>query len=85
MGLTKFPNPVQKVSRQMEIGIMAQQNEWSGYPHPDAPDHFWIDDATGEVVCASTGIRLAPGTPISDEEAFAHWSPEFFASCGKEL
>jgi DNA-binding MarR family transcriptional regulator len=23
LGLTKFPNPVQKVSRQMEIGIMA--------------------------------------------------------------
>ncbi len=23
-------------------------NEWSGFPCPDDPDNFWIDDETGE-------------------------------------
>ena len=36
------------------------QAEWSGYPDPDDPDNFWIDDATGERVNAETGERTPP-------------------------
>lgn len=31
--------------------------DWSGSPDPADPDNFWIDDATGERVDASTGVR----------------------------
>ena len=30
---------------------------WSGHPDPDDPDNYWIDDQTGERVCAKTGER----------------------------
>ena len=33
---------------------------WSGTPDPKDPDNFWIDDETGERVCAKTGERTAP-------------------------
>jgi hypothetical protein len=31
--------------------------EWSGSPDPLSPDNFWIDDDTGERVCADNGDR----------------------------
>jgi hypothetical protein len=31
--------------------------EWSGSPHPDAPDDIWVDDATGQHVCSHCGGR----------------------------
>jgi len=31
--------------------------EWNGSPDPTDPDNFWIDDATGERVCATCGAR----------------------------
>ena len=34
--------------------------EWSGSPWSKAPDEFWVDDATNELVCAKTGKRLPP-------------------------
>lgn len=43
-----------------------ERNEWSGYPHPDSPDNFWIDDETSEVVSAHSGVRLPAGTPVTD-------------------
>lgn len=33
--------------------------EWSGHPHPDAPDEYWRDDETGEAVCATCSERAA--------------------------
>lgn len=33
---------------------------WSGTPDPKDPDYFWIDDYTGERVCAATGERTMP-------------------------
>jgi hypothetical protein len=39
---------------------MPQRTEWSGSPDPIDPDNFWIDDDTGERVCAYTGERF-PG------------------------
>lgn len=30
---------------------------WSGYPDPEDPANFWIDDITGERVDAWTGER----------------------------
>lgn len=35
--------------------------EWSGYPDPDDPDNYWIDDKTGERVNALTGERTIKG------------------------
>lgn len=40
------------------------EHEWNGSPAPEAPDDWWVDDATGERVCASCGRRfddLPPG------------------------
>jgi len=34
--------------------------EWSGSPWGKDPANFWVDDATGEVVCAESGVRLSP-------------------------
>jgi hypothetical protein len=34
--------------------------EWNGSPDPADPDNFWIDDATGERVNATTGERIKP-------------------------
>ena len=34
--------------------------EWSGSLCPIDPDNFWIDDETGERVCATTGARTPP-------------------------
>lgn len=31
--------------------------EWSGSPCELDPDNFWLDDDTGERVCAETGER----------------------------
>lgn len=39
---------------------MGQETEWSGSPAPEAPDTWWIDDATGEYVSAITGERMSP-------------------------
>lgn len=36
---------------------MLPDHEWTGSPCPRDPDNFWIDDATGERVCAATGAR----------------------------
>lgn len=34
---------------------------WSGYPDPDDPDTYWIDDLTGERVHQIAGERTPPG------------------------
>ena len=34
-----------------------EEEEWSGYPDPNDPDNFWIDDETGEHVNAESGER----------------------------
>ena len=39
---------------------MHTELEWSGSPCPLDPDNFWIDDETGERVCARTGCRFPP-------------------------
>lgn len=39
---------------------MSKKKFWSGYPDPDDPDNFWIDDETGERVDAYTGERSGP-------------------------
>lgn len=36
------------------------RSEWSGSLCPIDPDNFWIDDETGERVCATTGARTPP-------------------------
>lgn len=41
---------------------MTQAKEWSGSQHPDAPDRYWLDDETGEAVCAHCSER---GTTIA--------------------
>ena len=41
---------------------MAIEREWTGSPDPTDPDNFWIDDLTGERVCAATGQRF-PAEP----------------------
>jgi hypothetical protein len=38
---------------------MIEGGVWSGSPHPDAPDSAWVDDSTGEAVCAHCGERAA--------------------------
>ena len=38
----------------------ANSREWSGSPAPEAPDTWWVDDATGEYVNAETGERMSP-------------------------
>lgn len=43
-----------------EVMAKAVQSEWSGSPCPDDPDNFWIDDETGDRVCAKTGERASP-------------------------
>jgi hypothetical protein len=40
---------------------MAKHNEWSGSPWALAPDDFWVDDVTGQLVRASDGARLPEG------------------------
>lgn len=42
------------------IEIDGEAAEWAGSPCPVDPDNFWIDDATGERVNATTGERNAP-------------------------
>lgn len=32
-------------------------SEWSGSLDPNDPDNYWINDETGERVCAKTGER----------------------------
>jgi hypothetical protein len=64
---------------------VAKQLEWSGSPHPSAPDDYWIDDVTSEIVSAHSGIRLPAETPISDEEAFGHWTLEMHMRAEGEL
>ena len=44
--------------------VTDEVTEWSGYPDPHDPDHYWIDDVTGERVNAHTGERSDPG-PVS--------------------
>jgi hypothetical protein len=51
-----------------------QTAEWSGYPDPADPDNFWIDDATGERVSAHSGVRIPAEFPVSDRDAFSHWT-----------
>jgi len=34
--------------------------EWQGTPWALAPDKFWIDDNTGELICATTGTHYPP-------------------------
>lgn len=36
---------------------MAQLQEWSGHTCPKDPDNYWVDDATGERVNATTNER----------------------------
>jgi hypothetical protein len=60
-------------------------SEWSGYPHPNAPDDFWIDDATGEIVSAHTGVRLPPNAPIGDSEELGHWTLAMHMAAEGEL
>lgn len=43
--------------RQPDAMPDAPEQAWSGHPDPDDPDHFWIDDVTGERVNATTGER----------------------------
>jgi hypothetical protein len=55
-------------SNQVEIPVAQffaalDAMEWSGSPCPADPDNFWIDDDTGERVCAKTGVRTAPVLP----------------------
>ena len=49
-------------------------SEWSGSPCDVDPDNCWIDDDTGEHVCAATGKRSAHHHAMSDaeREAEAH-------------
>lgn len=44
--------------------------EWQGHPDPLAPDDFWIDDETGERVCAENGER-SPADAIFYQEVRA--------------
>jgi len=39
---------------------MSDKGEWRASPDPKDPDNFWIDDSTGERVCAATGARTMP-------------------------
>ena len=41
-------------------GLTGAEREWSGSPDHDDPDNYWIDDDTGERVCAETGARTPP-------------------------
>jgi len=40
-----------------EPEILEPETEWSGTPDPTDPDNYWLDDETGERVCAATGER----------------------------
>ena len=39
---------------------MTEIREWSGSPWRKAPDEFWVDDQTGELVETTTCVRLPP-------------------------
>jgi hypothetical protein len=54
---------------------------WSGYPDPADPDNYWIDDVTGERVCANTGQRFATNV----EPDFAHLTLEMHMRSEGEL
>lgn len=43
-------------------------NEWNGTPWEHAPDEFWTDDATGQLVRASDGARLPVGLTLEVDE-----------------
>jgi hypothetical protein len=51
------------------------EKEWSGSLCPKAPDTCWIDDETGEHVCAVSGARTArhPGTDDVERQARLHY------------
>jgi hypothetical protein len=42
---------------QIVLAAALAAEEWSGSPDPADPDNFWLDDATGERICALTGER----------------------------
>ena len=49
------------------------EKEWSGYPDPRDPDNFWIDNETGERVCAKTGKRTETAKSRRIRESKKTW------------
>lgn len=47
--------------------------EWSGQPHPDAPDEYWRDDETGESVCAHCAERGATIAAVQHRHPCPKW------------